>query len=178
MKRILKKSDDPYLALLSYRATPLQWCNLSQSELLMGRRLRTTLPQTSTLLIPRWPYLPEFKRADKDYKSRTRANFDRRHRVVDLPEIPVDQDVWVSSDGDTVPRTVVSRATTPRSYIVCTPSGEISRNRSQLRVMPETAEPESRANTETDDSQSQPRSSPIMTRSRTGVDIRPPDRLS
>ena len=57
VKHILRKSDDPYLALLSYRATPLPWCNLSPSELLMGRRLRTTLPQTTHHLIPKWPYL-------------------------------------------------------------------------------------------------------------------------
>ena len=90
MKRILKKSD---VALLNYRATPLQWCNLSPSELLlMGRRLWTTLPQTtSKLLISQCPYLPQFKRADKDYKCRTRANFDHQHGVVHLPKVLVDQ---------------------------------------------------------------------------------------
>ena len=41
VKRLLKRSKDPYMALLSYRATPLPWCNLSPTELLMGRRIRT-----------------------------------------------------------------------------------------------------------------------------------------
>ena len=44
MKKLLRKSTDPYIALLNYRATPLQWCELSPSELLMGRQVRTTLP--------------------------------------------------------------------------------------------------------------------------------------
>jgi hypothetical protein len=70
VKRLLKKSKDPYLALLSYQSTPLPWCNLSPSELLMGRRLRTTLPQTVKQLIPPWPYLSEFKRADVQHKER------------------------------------------------------------------------------------------------------------
>ena len=37
VKRLLKQSDGPYMALLTYRTTPLPWCNFSPSELLMGR---------------------------------------------------------------------------------------------------------------------------------------------
>jgi hypothetical protein len=36
---MLKKSDDPYIALLSYRATPLDNGH-SPAELLMGRKLQ------------------------------------------------------------------------------------------------------------------------------------------
>ena len=45
VKSLLKKSSDPYLALLSYRTAPLVhgYC---PSELLMGRLLRSTLPIT------------------------------------------------------------------------------------------------------------------------------------
>ena len=52
IKNLLKKADDPYIALLSYRATPLSWCDLSPAELCMGRRLRTSVPQTDSMLVP------------------------------------------------------------------------------------------------------------------------------
>nr|XP_006814246.1 PREDICTED: uncharacterized protein K02A2.6-like [Saccoglossus kowalevskii] len=41
VKDLLKKNEDPYLDLLSYRTTPLQ-NNLAPSQLLMGRLLRKT----------------------------------------------------------------------------------------------------------------------------------------
>ena len=74
----------------------------------------------------------------------------------------------MSSEDVPVPGTT---AGTPRSYIVRTPTGEIRRNRTQLRVMPETTEKVDREISP----QTQPRQ--IMTRSQTGVVMQPPDRL-
>ena len=45
VKGLLEPTTDPYLALLTYRATPFPWCGLSPTELLMGRRLKTDVPQ-------------------------------------------------------------------------------------------------------------------------------------
>ena len=174
VKRLLKRSRDPHLALLSYRSTPLPWCNLSPSELLMGRRLRTTLPQTTRQLIPLWPYLSEFKQADLQHKERTKEDFDRRHRVRDLPDLSDDQEVWVSTPDGPVPGTVVSPARTPRSYVVETRAGEVRRNRRQLRVVPE----QEHQDRSSEQRQTLTRASPIQTRSRTGVTLRAPDRLA
>ena len=38
---MLTRSSDPHLVLLSYRETPLPWCDLRPSQLCMGRRVRT-----------------------------------------------------------------------------------------------------------------------------------------
>ena len=37
VKKLLKQAEDPWVALLNYRAAPLPWCNLSPAKLLMGR---------------------------------------------------------------------------------------------------------------------------------------------
>ncbi|XP_062605902.1 uncharacterized protein K02A2.6-like [Saccostrea cucullata] len=51
VKRLLKKSSDPYKSLMDYRNTPL---NIGQSpaQLFLNRRLKTLLPTTSKLLRP------------------------------------------------------------------------------------------------------------------------------
>ena len=115
LKRLLKSSVDPVLALLSYKATPLPWCNLSPAELLMGRSLRTTVSQTDKQLVPKWSFLPEFRRLNKEFKQHQKYNFDSRHRVQELPPISDEQDVWISTDGEPTLGTVVSFAPTPRS---------------------------------------------------------------
>ncbi len=54
IKSLLKKSDDPYKALLAYRTTPLQ-IGYSPSELLMGCVLRSTVLMTRSQRAPRTP---------------------------------------------------------------------------------------------------------------------------
>ena len=50
IKQLLTNAEDPHLALIAYRSTPLLWCTLSPSELPMGRRLRTTMQQSTAQL--------------------------------------------------------------------------------------------------------------------------------
>ena len=51
VKALLCKNEEPYLALLAYRSTPLQ-NGFSSSELLMGCRLRTKVPVMPSILKP------------------------------------------------------------------------------------------------------------------------------
>ena len=43
IKNMLKKSSDPHITVLSYRATPHPWCGYSPAELCMGRRICPTV---------------------------------------------------------------------------------------------------------------------------------------
>ena len=95
IKNLLKKSSDPYMALLSYRATPFLWCNLSPAELLMGRKVRTTLPQIKEHLVPQWQYPTQFRQRNKKFKQRQKMYYDRSHHTTQLPSLPNHTQVWV-----------------------------------------------------------------------------------
>ena len=97
VKSQLDKASDPYMAVLSYRATPLPWCNLSPAELLMGRRLKTDIPQPKAAFIPEWTHLRGFREKDKEWKEKQKSAYDKQHRVKNLAPLPDDQSVWVNT---------------------------------------------------------------------------------
>ena len=169
VKRLLKESLDPHMALLTYRSTPFPWCNLSPAELLMGRSLRANIPLLSTQLIPEWRFLDKFRSNNRAFKDRQKRDYDRHHGVRALPPIPEDSEVWITSGDQPAAGTVVSPVNTPRSYAVETPTGQVRRNRQHINVMP--------GDQESIDQTIPPAPEPIMTRTRTGTVIRPPDRL-
>ena len=128
VKELLRNAEDICLALLAYRAIPLPWCHLSPTELLMGRRVRTNVPQIAQQFVPEWPYLQQFKAADKRYKKNLKEAFDTR-RVLSLPELDHDLPLWVNMQNGQVPGSIVCQANTPHSYHVNVPSGQVRRNR-------------------------------------------------
>ena len=170
VKSLLEKSKDPFMALLSYRSTPLPWCGRSPAELLMGRNIRSTLPLTTESLVPHWPYLEDFRRANTSFKRKQKRDYDYRHRTKELPDIPDDTKVWVTTDGHNTTGRTVTSGNTPRSYIIKTPNGEVRRNCGQLNVDPSSDTDNTPTGTE--------RQSPIRTRSKTGTPIPPPERLA
>jgi len=56
--------------------------------------------------------------------------------------LPENTPVWVQTENSQVPGTVVHQASTPRSYIVSTPTGSVRRNRINLRNRRERGVPE------------------------------------
>ncbi|KAL5477426.1 hypothetical protein EMCRGX_G024224 [Ephydatia muelleri] len=192
MKNLLRESTDPYMALLTYRSTPLPWCGLSPAELLMGRCLRTNLPQVVDRLKPTWQYIERFRKKDKEFKDEQKRHYDQRHKCRPLPDIPDGSKVWVMDGDIPTPATVTHQVEAPRSYTVETEKGTIRRNRYHLKAVPPVPDPEGGtlpSSTEAEKmvagdqrnqiyQQTETTSPPhrIMTRSRTGTAIRPPDR--
>jgi transposase InsO family protein len=173
VKSILSKSSDPYSALLAYRSTPLPWCGYSPAELIMGRKLRSEIPQHPCTFIPEWSYLPEFQKKDRELKERQKKDYDHRHRVRPQETLLPDESVWVHTQNRKDPGCTIGPADTPRSYLVQTPSGVVRRNQSHLTPRPSIINTD-----ETPQPTPEPSQDRVSTRSQTGVQIGPPSRLT
>jgi hypothetical protein len=136
----------------------------------MGRQLRTTVPQRTTHLTPSWHYLKEFLEQDRALKLRQKADFDNRHRVKELPELAPGTEVWITSEPDHKRGIVSTAAKTPRSYMVKTDNGEGRRNRSHINPVPNHS-------LGTEHYHLVENSQKSVTRTQTGVVIKPPERL-
>ena len=118
VKNLLKKVDDPYLALLAYRATPLQ-DGYSPAQLLMGRRLRTTVPTVPSHLDPTLPDSSTLAQKEKEKRMSDAAHYNRCHRAKMLSVLSPGEHVWVT-DAKTS-GTVIQNHSTPRPYLVDLP---------------------------------------------------------
>ena len=139
IKDMLKKADDPYLALVVYRTTPLH-NGFSPAELLMGRTLRTALPVHPKLLDPKWPNLRKVALREKSIKHKQKQYYDRQHRARSLRPLCTNQNVWVKDQRKT--GIVQSESKFPRSYYVQTDQGITRRNRRFLSALPEESKSE------------------------------------
>ena len=131
-KRLMKTAD-PVAALMEYRATPLQVTGCSPSQLIMGRRIRTTLPLPKEALDPKWPDAETVRERDKAAKQKNCENYNRAHGARALPDIPKGSYVREKKDGDkkwSEPK-LVNEKVTDRSYSI--------RNRRFLQHCPATA---------------------------------------
>ena len=187
VKSLLTKNDDPYVALLAYRSTPLE-NGYSPAELMMGRRLRTTVPVHSSQLIPRLPRASQLREKEEKIRERQQRNFDKRHRASELTPLQSGDCVWIP---DTESEGTVTGETNPRSYTVRTPSGSLRRNRRHLISLPhngdragdDSSATSSATVTSQGDSASatlpstSPESSADQRCTRSGRVIRPPERL-
>ncbi|UYV64010.1 K02A2.6-like [Cordylochernes scorpioides] len=85
-KLILKKNQDPSLGLLEYRSTPLE-NGYSPAELLMGRKLRTTLPIAPENLNPKLVDSQTLKRKEGRRRKDMKSRYDRRCGATDMEEL-------------------------------------------------------------------------------------------
>ena len=138
-KEILSQ-EDPFLALLTYRATPIPELGVSPAELAFGRRLRTTLPTLPSTLKSRAVQGDMVRELDVKLKARQKAGYDRRQGVQTLKDLQPGDPVLAKLDGQKgwSQPAVVKHLVAPRSYLVETAGGgHLRRNRKHLR--PDTA---------------------------------------
>ena len=128
----MKKEDDMYLAILSYRTTPTE-IGYSPAELLMNRRLRTTVPMLPELRKPTVIDPSLVAEKDANLKARQKRNFDERHGTRELSQLHAGDNVWVS---DRQSSAIITEESTPRSYTVDTGDGTFRRNRRHLLTCP------------------------------------------
>ena len=134
-KKILRQHD-PFLALMSYRATPLTATGASPCQLMKRREIRTLLPTLESNLKPVVPNQEAVTSKDEKTKTTYRQYFDKRHGVKPLPDLQPWDVVSVKLDhqrGWKTPGKVIARSYTPGSYVIQTPSSVMRRNRSHLR---------------------------------------------
>ena len=130
VKTVKSLVSNSYLALLNYRTTPLPWCGLSPAELLMGRVIRTDVPQQTSAFQPKWPYLKDFREREKKYRDDQKHNYDKCcrtrffHRSLSL--------VWHAKWPGARSNCITYTSPDP-TYRVTVPSGEVRWNRSHLR---------------------------------------------
>lgn len=184
-KKLLQKAkdsgSDPYLAFLSYRASPLEH-GKSPAELLMGRALRTTLPY-----IPPKQQLRKQRNKMKLLQHRQKIHYDKSSRP--LEPLRMNDTVRVHDANIWRDKATVLEEVGPRSYTVRTEDGVVlRRNRRSLQKTQETSElpqedapagsvPIQVSPEEPDKSRSGlTQTSPVVLR-RSSRTVRPPDRL-
>jgi transposase InsO family protein len=84
-KSLFLKSEYPYLALLFYRTTPLQNGH-TPAELLMGRKLRSTLPLSPEKLKPMLLDVEQLRKNEQTYKRQQTQDYNKRHRATCLSD--------------------------------------------------------------------------------------------
>lgn len=135
----LLDQDEPWLAFLTHRDTPIAATGCSPSQLMICRHLRTTLPVIESSLEPT-VYDPEMVR-QRDFATKVgySGSYNRRHGVRELEPLQPGQPVAIKTDRQkdwTHQGRIVGEADAPRSYQVETPSGSLRRNRRHLLPLP------------------------------------------
>ena len=103
-------------------------------ELLMGRKLRSTVPVHPKVLQPQVPDITQLRQRDAASKGSSKLNFDRRHGARELPPLTVGDDVWLT-DLKRPAKVLDANPGTRRSYVVDSGGSSVRRNRRALREL-------------------------------------------
>ena len=120
--------------MLAYRNTSLH-LGYSPAQLLMRRRLQTSVPTIHSLREPVVPDQFTVSQRDKKEKDKQKTSFDSRHGVTDLKPLSLGDNVWLP-DQRSAGQVIGEH--TPRSYNVETSTGVYRRNRRCIIPLPAT----------------------------------------
>ena len=125
VKRIFQKAKDskrdPYLAILEYRTTPLEFCHLSPSQLSMARRLKTTIPCSKELLKPQQINLDNVREKMSDNRQKQKKFHDRSAKP--LSKLQTGDQVRVQLFDKLWKPAIITSAHDDRSYMLQTNDG-------------------------------------------------------
>ena len=131
LKKAKQAGTDPYLALLSYRNTPADEKLGSPCQRLFGRRTKTTLPTSSSLLQPSLIQPKEVQEALQKRKEKQKLYFDRHSK--DLPELKMGDSVRYETNKGLKSAQLIEKRKEPRFYMIRTANGMVlRRNRRHL----------------------------------------------
>ena len=132
MKKCEMSGDDPSLAILNYRNTPIDGIGESPAQLLMSRRLRGRLPINSELLKPK---VPRAVRTKLTQRQETQKTYYNARASGTLPQLKAGDKIrFKNHKGEWQLGTITGRMQNrPRSYWLSTPDGRtFRRNRRHL----------------------------------------------
>ena len=122
--------DDPYLGILEYKVSPVEG-QLSPSQLLMSRRLRTLLPTSPAMLRPKVVSYKKFDTLRTSSREKQKLYHDVSSR--ELKPLKVGETVRVKFRNGLWKPVSVIKVVDARSYLVATPDGTVyRRNRRHL----------------------------------------------
>ena len=94
------KVEDMHMAILVYRSTPLE-NGSSPAELLMNRKLRTTVPMIPQELKPKLLSQTQLRKKEKENRKKQKRYYDKCHHARRLPTLKPGEIIWVPATKKT-----------------------------------------------------------------------------
>lgn len=133
VEQLLRKSSDPYKAILAYRNTAIDMLGKSPAQLFFNRRLKTDLPTASPLLESNSFGMQDIQERLKTRIHQQKINYDA-HAGKELRDLYPGESTVMCHEKKWTPAVIVQQHSSPRSYILQTQSGKrYRRNRRHIK---------------------------------------------